>query len=82
MTDVKIRVYRGNDQHLATTVTIPGGILRIASNLIPRRAISALRIEGIEIDELIKLSQNPEVSGQLAQIEDHDKGERVVIALE
>lgn len=30
MSDVKIRIHRGDDQHLATTVTIPGGILKIA----------------------------------------------------
>lgn len=82
MSDVKIRVYRGDDQHLATTVTIPGGILRIAANLVPRRAVEALRNEGIELEEIVRLSENPEATGKLVEVEDHDKNERVVVSLE
>ncbi|RYH14341.1 MAG: hypothetical protein EON57_00660 [Alphaproteobacteria bacterium] len=82
MSDVKIRVYRGADQHLTSTVTIPGGILRIAASLIPRRAMAALRDEGIELDELVALSEKAEAQGQLVQVEDHDKNERVVVSLE
>lgn len=82
MTDLKIRVFRGDERHLATTVTIPGGILRIAAKLIPRRAIEALRDEGIELDELIRLSENPAAQGDLVRIDDHDRNEQVVVALE
>ena len=82
MSDVKIRVYRGADQHLASTVTIPGGILRIARNRMPRRAVEALHDEGIEIDELISLSEQPEAQGRLIEVEDHEKNERVVVSLE
>lgn len=82
MSDVKIRVFRGNDRHLATTVTIPGGILKIAANLVPRRALEAMRNEGIELDELVRLSENPEAHGELVKVEDHDKNEQVVVSLE
>ncbi|GGF19894.1 hypothetical protein GCM10011321_09240 [Youhaiella tibetensis] len=82
MTDLKIRVFRGDERHLATTVTIPGGILGIAVRLIPRRALSALRDEGIEVDELVRLSNDPAARGDLVRIEDHDKNELVVISLE
>lgn len=82
MSDLKIRVYRDEDRHLATTVTIPGGILRIAANLVPRRAVVALRDEGIELEEIVKLSDNPEACGELVRVEDHDKNEQVVISLE
>lgn len=82
MTDLKIRVYRGDERHLATTVTIPGGILGIAVRLIPRRVLSALRDEGIEVDELVRLSNDPAARGDLVRIEDHDKNELVVISLE
>lgn len=82
MSDVRIRVYRGDDQHLATTVTIPGGILKIAANLVPRRAVAALRDEGIELDEIVRLSADPEAHGRLVEIEDHEKNERVVVSLE
>jgi hypothetical protein len=82
MSDVKIRVYRGADQHLASTVTIPGGILRIAANLVPRRAMEALRDEGIELEEIISLSERPDAHGRLVEVEDHEKNERVVVSLE
>ena len=82
MSDVKIRVYRVDDRHLASTVTIPGGVLRIAANLIPRRAVEAMRSEGIELAELARLSENPEAHGDLVKIEDHEKNEQVVISLE
>lgn len=82
MSDVKIRVYRGDERHLATTVTIPGGILRIAANLVPGRALEAMRNEGIDLDELVKLSANPEAQGELIKVEDHDKNEHIVVSLE
>lgn len=82
MSDVKIRVYRGEDQHLASTVTIPGSVLKIAANLVPRRALAALRDEGIELEELISLSEKPEAHGRLVEVEDHEKNERVVVSLE
>jgi hypothetical protein len=82
MSDVKIRIHRGDDQHLATTVTIPGGILKIAANLVPRRAIEALRDEGIEFEEIVRLSENPEAKGPLVEVVDHDKNERIVVSLE
>jgi len=82
MSDVKIRVYRGPDQHLASTVTIPGGILRIAANLVPRQAVEALSKEGIDLDELVSLSERPDAQGKLVEVEDHEKNERVVVSLE
>ena len=82
MADVKIRVFRGDERHLATTVTIPGGILRIAAGLVPRSALKALHDEGIELEELVRLSENPEAHGDLVRVEDHDKNEQVVVSLE
>lgn len=82
MSDLKVRVYKDGDSDPATTVTIPGGILRVASKLIPRRAIAALNEEGIDVDEIIRLSESPDAIGRLAEIEDHRKNERVVISLE
>ena len=82
MADVKIRVYRAGETNPKTTVTIPGGVLRIASKLIPRRAEAALEKEGIDLQELIRLSENPEAHGTLVEIEEHEKNERIVISLE
>jgi hypothetical protein len=82
MADLKIRVFKGNDPAPQTTVTVPGGILRIASKLIPKQATDALQEKGIDIDEIIRLSENPEARGTLVEIEEHRKNERIVIALE
>ena len=82
MADLKIRVFKGDKPEPTTTVTIPGGILKIASNLIPKRAIAALQDEGIDLDEIIRLSEAPEAHGRLVEIEGHEKNERVVISLE
>lgn len=82
MTDLKIRVFKGDDPEPDTTVTIPGDVLRIASRLVPKQAMDALQEKGIDLDEIISLSENPEARGTLVEVEEHKKNERVVIALE
>ena len=82
MADLKIRIYKGSGEQPETTVTIPGNILRIASKLIPKKLAAFLQEKGIDVDELIKLSENPEARGTLVEIEEHKKNEKVVIALE
>jgi len=82
MADLKIRVFKGRDATPETTVTVPGSVLKIASKLIPRRAREALQEWGIDLEEIIKLSENPEARGTLVEVEEHKKNERIVIALE
>lgn len=82
MADLKIRVFKGGKTEPETTITIPGGVLKVASKLVPKQAATALQDKGIDLDELIKLSQNPDVCGTLVEIEEHMKNEKVVIALE
>lgn len=82
MADLKIRVFKIGEAKPKTTVTIPGGVLKVASKLIPKPAAAALREKGIDLDELVKLSTNPTIRGTLVEVEDHKKNERVVISLE
>jgi len=82
MSQIKIRVFRGDDNHLASTVTIPGGILKIAANLLPRRALQAMSDEGFDLNEVAALADNPEARGEIVSFEDHEKGERVIISIE
>jgi hypothetical protein len=82
MSDLKVRVFRDGEDDPSTTVTIPGGVLRIAFNLVPRKAAEALKQEGIDLDEIVKLSENPDARGKLVEVEDHRKNERVVVSLE
>jgi hypothetical protein len=82
MADVKIRIFRDGDADPETTVTIPGTVLDVASKLIPRRATAALQEHGIELDELVTLSRREDVRGTLIEVEQHKKGERIIVALE
>lgn len=82
MVDLKIRVLKGNESTPQKTVTVPGSVLKIASKLIPKQAMDALHEEGIDLNEIIKLSENPDARGTLVEIEDHKKNKRVIIALE
>lgn len=80
MADLKVKIYKG--ERLTRTVTVPGQVLRIAASLVPRRAVEALRAEGVELEEIVRLSENPEARGRLVVVEDHEKDETIVIALE
>lgn len=82
MVDLKIRVLKGKESTPQKTVTVPGSVLKIASKLIPKQAMDALHEEGIDLNEIIKLSENPDARGTLVEIEDHKKNKRIVIALE
>ena len=82
LADLKIRVFKSGEERPETTVTIPGGVLKLASELIPKQAAAALADKGIDFDEIIKLSANPEIHGTLVEIEEHRKNEKVVISLE
>ena len=67
MADLKVRVFKGNIGQPATTVTIPGGVLKIARNLVPQRALAALRDQGIDLDEIVLLSEKPDAKGKQAK---------------
>jgi hypothetical protein len=82
MADLKIRVFKGDASDPETTVTVPGGVLTIASKLIPKQASTALQEKGIDINEIIKLAENPDARGTLVEVEEHRKNEKTVIALE
>jgi len=82
MTDLKIRIYASDASTPKTTVTIPGAVMKIASRLIPKKAQASLQEKGIDLNEIVRLADNPEARGTLVEIEDHEKNEKIVIALE
>ena len=82
MANLKIRFYKSGKADPKATVTIPGTVVKVASKLIPRQAANALHEKGIEIDEILALSENPDVHGTLVEIEEHKKNGKVVISLE
>lgn len=82
MADLKIRIFKGGESSPETTITIPGGVLRFASRLIPKQAAIALQEKGIDLNEIVKLSENPEAKGTFIEVEEHKKNRRIIIALE
>ena len=82
MANLKIRVFKRGETDPETTITIPANILKIASRLIPHRLADILRDKGIDIDEIIRLSDNPDAKGTMVEIKEHKRNEKVVIALE
>jgi hypothetical protein len=82
MADLKIRIYKHGKTQPDTTITIPGRVLKIANQLIPKQAVALLQERGIDLGELIKLSNNREINGTIVEIEDHKKNDKIVISLE
>ena len=82
MANLRIRVYKAGEAQPETTVTIPGGVIQAAARLIPKTAVESLRDKGIDLDEIVRLATTPGQSGTLVEVEDHKKGEKVVVSVE
>ena len=80
MANLKIRVFHGEEPE--ATITIPDSALKVAQKLIPRKAAEAMQDKGVDLEEIIKLAENPEAMGTLVEIEGHGKNERIIISLE
>lgn len=82
MRSLKIRVFRDGEASPETTCTVSAAVLGIAARLIPKSAMATLHDKGIELEEIVRLASDPGVHGTLLEVEDHKKGERVLISLE
>lgn len=80
MLTLKVKVLRGGEPK--STVTIPLRFVKTASRLVPRKALEALKEEGIDLEEIVRLSEDPEARGEVAVIEDHIKGEKTIVSIE
>jgi len=78
----KVKVFKDSKTEPDVTIKIPLGILRTASKLIPKKALSFLDEKGIDIAEIVKLTENDEIRGTLIEIDDHRKNEHIVILVE
>lgn len=82
MADLKVRVFKQGADQPSTTVTIPAGVVKIASGFVPKKALAALKEQGIDLDELVRLAETPGTHGTIVEVEDHEKDDRIVISLE
>jgi hypothetical protein len=82
MAKLKIRIFKNNGTTPDTTATIPLAIVKVASKLIPRKALMVLDDFGIDLDQLIEISKSEDALGTLAEIEEHKKNRKIVISIE
>ena len=82
MASLKIRVFKGINTDPDTTFTIPLGMLKIASKMIPKKIAAVLAGKGIDLHQIVALAQKEEIRGTLVEIEEHKKDEKIVIAIE
>jgi len=82
MSDLKIRIFKNDELNPETTITIPGTVLQVASKLIPKQATVALQEKGIDINEIIELSNRHDIQGTIIEVEEHKKNNKIIISLE
>ncbi len=82
MADLKIKIFKNNEPNPDTTITIPGTVLKVASKLIPRKATLALQEKGIDVQEIIELSNREDIRGTIIEVEEHKKNDKIIISLE
>ncbi len=82
LADLKIRIFKNNEPNPETTFTIPGTVLQVASKLIPKKATVALEEKGIDVNEIIELSNREDIRGTIIEVEEHKKSNKIVISLE
>ena len=77
-----IKKFEQKNKKPLTTVSIPIFVIKMVKSLIPKKAKEELQKEGIDIQEIIKLSKSPDFTGTVLEIDNHEKNEKVIISLE
>lgn len=82
MTSIKIREFKIDNDEPEKTVTIPLSVFKIVAKIMPKKALDALQQNDIDIEEIRKLTENPDIQGTILEIEEHSKGSRTIISIE
>jgi hypothetical protein len=82
MRSLNIREFKIGSDTPEETVTIPLSIFKIVAKIIPKKALAALQQNDINIEEIQKLADNPEIQGIILEVEEHTKGVRTTISIE
>ena len=82
MAKLCIKKYENGNEKPLKTISIPLAVLKIVKNLIPKKIRDELQKEGIDIQEIIKLSESPDFTGTVLEVDNHEKNEKVIISLE
>jgi len=82
MRSIKIREFKIGSDTPEKTVTIPLTIFKIVAKLMPKKALDALQQNDIDIEEIQKAADNPDIQGIILEVEEHTKGVRTIISIE
>ena len=82
MRSLKIREFEIGSDTPEETVTIPLSMFKVVAKIIPKKALAALQQNDIDIEEIQKLADNPEIQGIILEVEEHTKGVRTTISIE
>jgi len=82
MQSIKIREFKIDSDAPENTVTIPLSVFKIVAKIMPKKALEALQQNDIDIAEIQRLAENPDVQGTILEVEEHTKGSRTVISIE
>ena len=63
-------------------MTIPLTIFKIVAKIMPKKALDALQQNDIDIEEIQKVADNPDIQGIILEVEEHTKGVRTIISIE
>jgi hypothetical protein len=79
---IKIREFKIGSDTPEKTVTIPLTIFKIVAKIMPKKALDALQQNDIDIEEIQKVADNPDIQGIILEVEEHTKGVRTIISIE
>jgi hypothetical protein len=79
---IKIREFKIGSDTSEKTVTIPLTIFKIVAKIMPKKALDALQQNDIDIEEIQKAADNPDIQGNILEVEEHTKGVRTIISIE
>jgi hypothetical protein len=78
MPQLKLAVFE--DGSPSATITMPSWLIVAASRMLPRMAGKSLQ-DRIDLEQLVALASDPDASGVIVDIVDHQDNERVVISI-
>ncbi len=81
MKSLIIRIERLDTGEAKKTITVPGMMLKFATKVLPANVSHSLEEKGIDPREIVKLASDPDVHGVIAEIEDHEKNEKIIVSL-
>lgn len=79
---VVIRTFDNDADEAAQTISVPLSILSSAIKLVPAGLRARLLEEGVDVDEIVRLANEEDITGTIARIEDNRIGQTIVVAIE